>query len=213
MEKNFPPRVAEITRTTKETDITIRLNLDGQGDAKLDCPIGFLEHMLNTFAQHGLFDLDIRARGDLEVDQHHLVEDIGIVLGQCFAKALGDKRGIHRAGSCFFPMDETLARAAVDIAGRPFLVFDGMFANTPMIAEGIVFQIDTAEDFWQGFTTGAGITMHLDILRGRSDHHKIEALFKSAARALREAVEIDPRMVDRIPSTKGILGDSPGVLV
>jgi imidazoleglycerol-phosphate dehydratase len=141
------------------------------------------------------------------------VEDIGIVLGQCFAKALGDKRGIRRAGSCIFPMDETLARAAVDIAGRPFLVFDGMFANTPMIAEGIVFQIDTAEDFWQGFATGAGIAMHLDILRGRSDHHKIEALFKSAARALREAVEIDPRIADRIPSTKGILGDAPGVLV
>ncbi|MDR2028788.1 MAG: imidazoleglycerol-phosphate dehydratase HisB [Treponema sp.] len=212
MEKKFPARVAEITRTTKETDITIRLNLDGRGDAKLDCPIGFLEHMLNTFARHGLFDLEIRAKGDLEVDQHHLVEDTGIVLGQCFAKALGDKRGIRRAGSCIFPMDETLARAAVDIAGRPFLVFDGMFANTPMIAEGLVFQIDTVEDFWQGFTTGAGITMHLDILRGRSDHHKIEALFKSAARALRDAVEIDPRIADRIPSTKGIL-EGPGVLV
>jgi imidazoleglycerol-phosphate dehydratase len=213
MERNFPQRVAEITRTTKETDITIRLNLDGRGDAKLDCPIGFLEHMLNTFAQHGLFDLDIRAKGDLEVDQHHLVEDIGIVLGQCFAKALGDKRGIRRAGTCIFPMDETLARAAVDIAGRPFLVFDGMFAHTPMIAEGVVFQIDTVEDFWQGFTTGAGITLHLDILRGRSDHHKIEALFKSAARALREAVEIDPRIADRIPSTKGALEGPLGVLV
>jgi imidazoleglycerol-phosphate dehydratase len=211
MEKNH--RVAEITRTTHETDITISLDLDGQGDAKLDCPIGFLEHMLNTFARHGLFDLEIRAKGDLQVDQHHLVEDIGIVLGQCFARALGDKRGIRRAGTCIFPMDETLARAAVDIAGRPFLVFDGMFSHTPMIAEGPVFQIDTAEDFWQGFTTGAGITMHLDILRGRSDHHKIEALFKSAARALREAVEIDPRVADRIPSTKGTLEGYPGVLV
>jgi imidazoleglycerol-phosphate dehydratase len=213
MENKFSPRAAEITRTTKETDITIKLNLDGRGNAKLDYPIGFLGHMLNTFARHGLFDLEIRAEGDLEVDQHHLVEDTGIVLGQCFAKALGDKRGIRRAGDCIFPMDETLARAAVDIAGRPFLVFDAMFSHTPMIAEGVVFQIDTVEDFWQGFTTGAGITMHLDILRGRSDHHKIEALFKAAARALRDAVERDPRIADSIPSTKGVLEGPLGVLV
>jgi imidazoleglycerol-phosphate dehydratase len=189
-------RKAEIARKTKETDITIRLNLDGTGEAKLDIPIGFIRHMLDTFARHGLFDLEVRASGDLDVDQHHLVEDTGIVLGQCFAKALGDKRGIRRSGSCLFPMDETLARAAVDISGRPYLVFDAKLSGVP---------IDTIEDFWQGFVSGAGLTLHLDILRGRSDHHKIEALFKAAARALREACELDPRSADIIPSTKGML--------
>jgi imidazoleglycerol-phosphate dehydratase len=189
-------RTAEIARKTKETDITIRLNLDGTGEARLDVPIGFLRHMLDTFARHGLFDVEVRASGDLDVDQHHLVEDTGIVLGQCFAKALGDKRGIRRAGSCLFPMDETLARAAVDVSGRPYLVFDADLSGAP---------IDTVEDFWQGFVSAAGLTLHLDILRGRSDHHKIEALFKAAARALREACEPDPRSADIIPSTKGML--------
>jgi imidazoleglycerol-phosphate dehydratase len=189
-------RTAEIARKTKETDITIRLNLDGLGEAKLDVPIGFFRHMLDTFARHGLVDLEVRASGDLDVDQHHLVEDTGIVLGQCFAKALGDKRGIRRAGSCLFPMDETLARAAVDVSGRPYLVFDASLSGVP---------VDTIEDFWQGFVTGAALTLHLDILRGRSDHHKIEALFKAAARALREACEVDPRSADIIPSTKGML--------
>jgi imidazoleglycerol-phosphate dehydratase len=189
-------RTAEIARKTKETDITIRLNLDGTGIAKLDVPLGFLRHMLDTFARHGLFDVEVRASGDLDVDQHHLVEDTGIVLGQCFAKALGDKRGIRRAGSCLFPMDETLARAAVDVSGRPYLVFNADLSGVP---------IDTIEDFWQGFVSAAALTLHLDILRGRSDHHKIEALFKAAARALREACELDPRSVDIIPSTKGML--------
>ncbi|GHV60468.1 imidazoleglycerol-phosphate dehydratase [Spirochaetia bacterium] len=203
-------RTAEITRQTKETDITVKLNLDGTGEAKLDCPIGFLVHMLNTFARHGLFDLEVKARGDLEVDQHHLVEDIGIVLGQCFAKALGDKRGIRRTGSCLFPMDETLARAAVDISGRAYLVFDPQLSGIPLVSAGPVsgassFQIDTVEDFWQGFSNAAGLTFHLDILRGRSDHHKIEALFKAAARAMREACEYDKRSLDLIPSTKGVL--------
>jgi imidazoleglycerol-phosphate dehydratase len=157
--------------------------------------------MLNTFARHGLFDLDVRATGDLEVDQHHLVEDTGIVLGQCFKAALGERRGIRRVGSCLYPMDETLARAAVDVSGRAFLVFAAQLSGSPLGA----FQTDTVEDFWQGFVTAAGITLHLDILRGRSDHHKIEALFKAAARALREAAEIDPRSADSIPSTKGVL--------
>jgi imidazoleglycerol-phosphate dehydratase len=196
-------RIAEITRTTGETDIAILLNLDGTGTAKLDYPIGFMAHMLTTFARHGLFDLEARARGDLEVDQHHLVEDTGIVLGQCFATALGDRRGIRRVGSCLYPMDETLARAAADISGRPFLAFDGQLSPIPLGPAG--FQTDTVEDFWQGFVSAAGITLHLDILRGRSDHHKIEALFKAAARALREALEIDPRAGDSIPSTKGVL--------
>ncbi|MDR0586440.1 MAG: imidazoleglycerol-phosphate dehydratase HisB [Treponema sp.] len=203
-------RSAEISRKTKETDISIKINLDGTGEAKLDCPIGFMVHMLNTFARHSLVDLEVRAKGDLEVDQHHLVEDIGIVLGQCFATALGDKRGIRRTGSCLFPMDETLARAAVDISGRPFLVFDARLSGIPLVSavEGKAassFQIDTIEDFWQGFTNSAAVALHIDILRGRSDHHKIEALFKAAARAIREAVEIDPRYPDFVPSTKGTL--------
>jgi imidazoleglycerol-phosphate dehydratase len=198
-------RIAEITRITKETELYIKLNLDGIGQTKLQYPIGFMGHMLNTFAHHGFFDLDIRAAGDLEVDQHHLVEDTGIVLGQCFAKALGDKQGIHRVGSCLFPMDECLARAAVDLSGRPFLVFQGDLSMLPLISNTASFQTDTVEDFWQGFATAGSITLHLDILRGRSDHHKIEALFKAAARALREAVELDPRRMHAIPSTKGLL--------
>jgi imidazoleglycerol-phosphate dehydratase len=175
--------------------------------------------MLTAFARHGLFDLEIRARGDLEVDQHHLVEDTGIVLGQCFASALGEKRGIRRVGSCLYPMDETLARAAVDISGRPFLVFEGDLSDVPMISApapdpggigkgmfGVAsFQCDTVHDFWQGFVSSAGVTLHLDILRGRSSHHKIEALFKAAARALREACAIDPGAPDLIPSTKGVI--------
>jgi imidazoleglycerol-phosphate dehydratase len=189
-------RIAEIERETKETSIFMKLDLDGSGEAKLDYPIGFMFHMLTSFARHGLFDLEIRARGDLEVDEHHLVEDTGIVLGQCFDRALGDRRGIRRVGSCFFPMDETLARAAVDISGRPYLVFEADFPET-----------DTVQDFWQGFVSSAGITLHLDILRGRSSHHKAEAIFKAAARSLREACEIDPALPDLIPSTKGILGD------
>jgi imidazoleglycerol-phosphate dehydratase len=193
-------RIAEVTRSTKETDITIKLDIDGTGTAKLDYPIGFMAHMLNTFARHGLFDLEIRASGDLEVDQHHLVEDTGIVLGQCFAKALGNKESICRVGSCLYPMDETLARAAVDLSGRSFLVFEAGLSST-----------DTTEDFWRGFASSAGAALHLDIIRGRSDHHKIEALFKAAARALREACEIDPRSIGLIPSTKGSLAN-PGIL-
>jgi imidazoleglycerol-phosphate dehydratase len=213
-------RTAEITRKTKETDITVRLNIDGQGEAKLDYPVGFMGHMLNTFARHGLFDIEIAAKGDLEVDQHHLVEDTGIVLGQCFAKALGDKRGITRNGDCLFPMDETLSRAVCDISGRPFLYFDGQLGGAPLISTNengteYKFQTDVIEDFWQGFVGAAGCNLHLEILRGRSDHHKIEAMFKAAARALRRACEIDGRARDSIPSTKGSLPgfDSPGVLV
>jgi imidazoleglycerol-phosphate dehydratase len=204
-------RIAEITRTTGETDIFIRLDLDGRGEALLNYPIGFMAHMLNTFARYGLFDLEVRASGDLEVDQHHLVEDTGIVLGQCFAKALGDKRGIRRNGSCLFPMDETLARAVADLSGRAFLVFEAGLSGVPLVSVSSAppaaasFQTDTVEDFWQGFTSAAGIALHLDILRGRSDHHKIEALFKAAARALRDACGNDPCSADRIPSTKGML--------
>lgn len=198
-------RIAEISRKTGETDIRLRLNLDGSGSARIDCPVGFITHMLTTFAKHGLFDLDLSAQGDLEVDQHHLVEDVGIVLGQAFSKALGDKRGIVRVGSCLFPMDETLARAAVDLSGRPFLVFEASLSGLPLVSTGASFQTDTVEDFWLGFASNAGCALHLDILRGRSDHHKIEALFKAAARALREACEVDSRAAGQIPSTKGVL--------
>jgi imidazoleglycerol-phosphate dehydratase len=207
-------RIADIERKTKETEIFVKLNVDGKGDAKLEYPVGFMSHMLSTFARHGLFDIEVRAKGDLEVDQHHLVEDTGIVLGQCFAKALGDKRGITRNGSCLFPMDETLARAAVDLSGRPFLYFDGQLSVSPLIStedgKEYKFQTDVIEDFWQGFVSAAGCNLHLEILRGRSDHHKIEAIFKSAARALRSACKIDDRAKDLIPSTKGSL---PGVIV
>jgi imidazoleglycerol-phosphate dehydratase len=218
-------RIAEITRTTKETDISVIVNLDGTGKAELEYPLGFMAHMLNTFARHGLFDLEIQASGDLEVDQHHLVEDTGLVLGQCFAKAAGDKRGIRRNGSCLFPMDETLARAAVDVSGRPFLFFEGGLSGVPLVSATpgvgsgsgsgpaeLSFQTDTVEDFWLAFATAAGLNLHLEILRGRSDHHKIEALFKAAARALRQALEIDDRAVNSIPSTKGDLA-GPGVIV
>jgi imidazoleglycerol-phosphate dehydratase len=214
-------RTAEIERKTNETEIFIRLNLDGKGTAKLDYPVGFMSHMLNTFARHGLFDIEVRAKGDIDVDQHHLVEDTGIVLGQCFTKALGEKQGIMRSGSCLFPMDETLACAAVDISGRPFLYFDGHLSPAPLIyspkeGDGIGnFQTDVIVDFFQGFVNAAGCNLHLEIIRGRSDHHKIEALFKSAARALRRACEIDDRARDSIPSTKGSLPsfNTPGILV
>jgi imidazoleglycerol-phosphate dehydratase len=213
-------RIGEVARKTRETDIYIKLDLDGGGSAKIDYPLGFMAHMLNTFARHGLFDIEVRASGDLEVDQHHLVEDTGIVLGQCFAKALGDKRGIRRNGSCGFPMDECLARASVDISGRPFLYFDAQLSGSPILsspdgAASYEFQTNVIEDFWQAFTTAAGCNLHLEIIRGRSDHHKIEALFKAAARALRSACEIDERARNSIPSTKGSLPgfDSPGVLV
>jgi len=198
-------RTAEVERNTSETSITIKLNLDGSGEAKLDYPIGFMAHMLTAFARHGLFDLEVRARGDLEVDQHHLVEDTGIVLGQCFARALGERRGIRRVGSCLFPMDETLARAAVDISGRPYLVYEAALSGIPLVSGTASFQTDTVRDFWLGFVSAAGIALHLDILRGCSCHHKIEALFKAAARALREACAIDLASPDIIPSTKGVL--------
>ena len=211
-------RAAEISRKTKETDIAIKLNIDGQGEARISYPLGFITHMLNTFSRHGLFDLEIAASGDLEVDQHHLVEDTGIVLGQCFAKALGEKKGICRNGSCLFPMDETLARAAVDISGRPFLYFDGQLSGVPLLSKNQAaagdpsyeFQTDTIEDFWQGFTGAAACNLHLEIIRGRSDHHKIEALFKAAARAIRAACEIDTRAGNSVPSTKGSLDPLSG---
>jgi len=211
-------RIAEIERKTRETEVFIALNLDGSGEAKLEYQVGFMSHMLNTFARHGLFDIEARAKGDVEVDQHHLIEDTGIVLGQCFAKALGDRRGIRRNGSCLFPMDECLARAAVDVSGRPFLYFDGRLSGSPLVSTKesgapYDFQTDVIEDFWQAFVSAAGCNLHLEIIRGRSDHHKIEAIFKAAAKALRAACELDDRARDSIPSTKGSLLDTPGAIV
>jgi imidazoleglycerol-phosphate dehydratase len=203
-------RCAEIKRKTRETDIVVRLAIDGTGEAKIDCPVGFFTHMIDNFSRHGLFDIELFARGDLEVDQHHLVEDCGIALGAAFAQALGGKEGIRRTGSCLYPMDETLARAAVDLSGRAYLVYEADLSGIPLVSadksgKSAPFQTDTIADFWQGFAGNAQCALHLDVLRGRSDHHKIEALFKAAARALREAAEIDTRLGGRVPSTKGTL--------
>jgi imidazoleglycerol-phosphate dehydratase len=210
-------RIARITRKTAETDLKLKLNLDGTGRAKLNYPVGFMAHMLESFAKHGLFDLEIEAVGDLHVDQHHLVEDTGIVLGRAFAEALGGKKGLRRAGFCLYPMDETLAQAAVDLCGRAFLVMEADISDIPLVSAGAggdsrPFQTDTIHDFWQAFAANAGCALHLDILRGRSNHHKIEALFKAAARALRDACEIDPRTPEAIPSTKGILSED-GIMI
>jgi len=201
-------RIAKVERKTGETDIALSLNLDGTGKCSVECPIGFLGHMLTSFCKHGLFDLSGSLVGDLEVDQHHLVEDTGIVLGQAFDKALGNRAGIMRAGFFIYPMDETLARAAVDFGGRPFLVCESTVSGIPLVAGGepaTSFQTDTLEDFWQGFVAGAKCNLHIDVLRGRSDHHKIEAIFKSVSRALRAAVALDPRSKGSVPSTKGLI--------
>lgn len=208
-------RVATIERNTKETQISLTLNLDGSGKCDVSCPIGFFGHMLNSFCKHGLFDLSGTLKGDLEVDQHHLIEDTGIALGMAFAKALGDCAGIFRSGSCLYPMDESLCRAAVDFGGRPFLVCEANLSGIPLVSMGkdektgeekqYSFQTDCFEDFWQGFVSGAKCNLHLDTIRGRSDHHKMEGLFKAAARAIRQATEIDARRGGEIPSTKGII--------
>ena len=203
-------RTASIKRITGETQIEHYLNLDGTGKCSVKNPIGFFGHMLNSFCKHGLFDLSGELKGDLEVDQHHLVEDAGIVLGQCFASALGNCAGIYRSGFSIYPMDESLLQAAVDFGGRPFCVVNAALSNIPLVSIGqdgksSSFQTDCFEDFWQGFINGAKCNLHLDTIRGRSDHHKIEGLFKAAARAIRQAVEIDPRRNGEIPSTKGLI--------
>jgi imidazoleglycerol-phosphate dehydratase len=203
-------RIADIERNTKETQIKLELNLDGKGLCEVESPVGFLNHLLTSFCKHGMFDLSGKIEGDLDVDQHHLIEDTGIVLGQAFAKALGNCAGIFRSGSCLYPMDETLARAAVDFGGRSFLVCEPDLTNIPLVSinqKGLSssFQTDCFEDFWLGFVGGAKCNLHLDTLRGRSDHHKMEALFKAASRAIREAVSIDERRGGDIPSTKGLI--------
>lgn len=202
-------RAATIERKTAETQISLTLNLDGTGKYSVKNPIGFFDHLLKSFCKHGLFDISGEINGDLDVDQHHTIEDTGIVLGQCFAKALGDCAGIYRSGSFLYPMDESLLRAAVDFGGRPFLVCDAGLTGIPLVSvqdeKENSFQTDCFEDFWNGFVQGAKCNLHLDTFRGRSDHHKMEGLFKAAARAIRAAVEIDARRNGEIPSTKGTI--------
>lgn len=194
-------RTAEIVRKTKETSISLKLNVDGSGKYAIRTPIGFFSHMLEAFAKHGLFDLEIEASGDLEVDQHHLVEDCGIVLGQAFKEALGDKKGINRAGYFVFPMDEALAIVAVDISARPFLQYDAKFGRR-FCGE---LDTDVLADFFQGFASSLGANVAISIPAGRSDHHKIEALFKAFAKAMKMACSRDPRAMGSLPSTKGAI--------
>ena len=194
-------RTASLHRTTTETDIRIRLNLDGQGKYSVSTGIRFLDHMLELFARHGGFDLGLEARGDLDVDQHHTVEDVGIALGETLLKALGTKKGINRAGYFVMPMDETLALASVDLSGRPYLVLQAPI-RARLVGD---LQSELVEDFFQGFATSAKANVHLKIFYGRSSHHAIEALFKALARALRYACSHDARLKDQLPSTKGLL--------
>jgi len=194
-------RTAEITRNTAETKITVRVNLDGTGQAKLATGIGFFDHMLDQIARHGLIDLDIQAQGDLHIDGHHTVEDVGIALGQAVYKAVGDKKGIRRYGHAYVPLDEALSRVVIDFSGRPGLVMNVPF-KSGMIG---TFDSQLAHEFFQGFANHAFVTLHIDNLRGENAHHQCETVFKAFARALRVALELDPRSAGTIPSTKGSL--------
>ncbi|GAB4484059.1 MAG: imidazoleglycerol-phosphate dehydratase HisB [Thermodesulfovibrionales bacterium] len=194
-------RTGEITRKTKETDIRVHLKVDGSGKYSVRTGIPFLDHMLSLMAKHGLFDLQVRARGDIEIDDHHTVEDVGIVLGKALRQALGDMRGITRYGFALLPMDETLAAVSLDISGRAFLVYSVQFPKKSKLKD---FDPDLIEDFFQAFAANAGITLHVNVQYGRNTHHIIEAVFKALGRALRQACELDPRMKG-VPSTKGRL--------
>lgn len=194
-------RQAEITRNTLETQIAVRLNLDGSGVAKFATGVPFLDHMLDQIARHGLIDLDVDAKGDLHIDAHHTVEDIGITLGQALAKALGDKKGLRRYGHAYVPLDEALSRVVVDLSGRPGLTF-----NVDFVRAGIgSFDVDLVREFFQGLVNHALITVHIDNLRGDNAHHQAETVFKAFGRALRMAIEADERAAGTIPSTKGAL--------
>ena len=195
------PRRAEVRRQTKETDVRVVLNLDGSGAARISTGIPFLDHMLELFARHGLFDLEIECRGDLEIDDHHSTEDVAISLGQAFAEGLGDKSGIARYGAAIVPMDEALCRAVVDLSGRFYLVYEVETAGRQSIGN---FSVELAEHFWRSFAEAVRCNLHLDLLRGRNTHHILEGTFKATSRALRQAVEIDPR-VQGVLSTKGVL--------
>ena len=194
-------RTAKISRKTAETDISVEINLDGSGTYDNETGVGFFDHMLDQLARHSLIDMTIRCAGDTHIDDHHSVEDVGIALGQALTEALGDKRGIRRYGACLLPMDDALVRAALDLSGRPYLVWE-MDLPTPKIGQ---FDTELVREFFQALSTHGGITLHVTALNGISSHHMAEAAFKSVARALREAVEPDPRKADAIPSTKGAL--------
>lgn len=194
-------RTSQITRDTKETQIKLSLNIDGSSKRKIDTPVGFLNHMLDLFAKHGLFDLDLKAKGDIFIDEHHTVEDIGIVLGQAFAKSLGDKKGINRYGFFILPMDEALATVAIDFAGRYAFTLDCQFSREKVgdLSTELVY------DFWDAFAQNARANLYIKVENGRNDHHKIEVIYKATARAIRQACEYDQRALDQIPSTKGLL--------
>ncbi len=194
-------RTAQVTRNTLETRITVSLNLDGTGASKLATGVPFLDHMLDQIARHGLIDLDIQAEGDLHIDAHHTVEDTGITLGQAFAQALGDKKGIRRYGHAYVPLDEALSRVVIDLSGRPGLEYHVDYTRA-RIGE---FDVDLFLEFFRGFINHAGVTLHIDNLRGINAHHQAETVFKAFGRALRMAVEVDLRMGDVLPSTKGAL--------
>ncbi|OED43287.1 imidazoleglycerol-phosphate dehydratase [Endozoicomonas sp. (ex Bugula neritina AB1)] len=194
-------RKASIKRDTLETQIQVEINLDGTGKAVFDTGVPFLDHMVDQIARHGLIDLNIKACGDNEIDDHHTVEDIGITLGQAFAKAVGDKKGIYRYGHSYVPLDEALSRVVIDLSGRPGLEFNVDFTRA-MIGK---FDVDLFYEFFQGFVNHAGVTLHIDNLRGRNAHHQIETVFKAFGRTLRMAVERDHRMAGQMPSTKGTL--------
>ena len=194
-------RKATVSRDTLETQITVSIDLDGSGRAEFDTGVPFLEHMLDQIARHGLIDLTIKATGDIEIDDHHTVEDIGITLGQAFSKALGEKKGIYRYGHAYVPLDEALSRVVIDFSGRPGLVNDVIFTRARVGG----FDVDLVWEFFQGFVNHAGITLHVDNLRGDNTHHQVETIFKAFGRALRMAITADERMGDVSPSTKGSL--------
>ena len=194
-------RTAKISRKTAETDISVEINLDGSGTYDNETGVGFFDHMLDQLARHSLIDMTIRCAGDTHIDDHHSVEDVGIALGQAFTEALGDKRGIRRYGSCLLPMDDALVRCALDLSARPFLIWN---VDLPTAKIG-AFDTELVREFFQAFSTHGGITLHIDMLHGLNSHHIAEAAFKAVARAVREAVETDPRKADAIPSTKGSL--------
>ena len=196
-------RKSEITRETRETKIEARVNLDGTGDFDVRTGIGFLDHMLEQLARHSLIDLSLRASGDLHVDFHHTVEDTGIVLGQAVAQAVGDKTGITRYGNAYVPMDETLTRVALDISGRPYLIWHVKFTR-PKLGD---MDTELFREWFQAFSQASGVTLHVENLYGQNNHHIVESCYKALARALRAALTIDPRMAKEIPSTKGLLGD------
>ena len=194
-------RQSEVTRNTLETQVTVKLDLDGTGKSSLSTGIGFFDHMLDQVARHGMMDLEIAARGDLHIDAHHTVEDVGITLGQAVTRALGDKKGIRRYGHAYVPLDEALSRVVIDLSGRPGLEFGIDFVR-PLIGE---FDVDLVHEFFQGFVNHALVTLHIDNLKGKNAHHQAETAFKAFGRALRMAVELDPRMQGILPSTKGSL--------